>query len=162
VRGVTDAASREGWSFRHVDRVRFADLDAMRHLNNVAFLTFFESARVAYLTALLAGYQPEQRDAFGTVVAEAHINYRSPAFYDEEIHTWLRPSDVARSAFRIEFEMRSGRDDRLLAEGYAVLVGFHYGIGKSMPLPDELKSALAETAVLAADGEPVEADPRAI
>jgi acyl-CoA thioester hydrolase len=163
VPGVTDAPTRDGWSFRFVDRVRFADLDAMRHLNNVAFLTFFESARVAYLTALLAGYRPEQRDAFGTVVAEVHLNYRSPAYYDEEIHTWLRPANIARSAFRIEVEMRSGRDDRLLAEGYAVLVGFHYGLGKSVPLPDNFRAALDESALPALDDAgPREADPRAI
>ena len=29
----------------HVERVRFGDLDAMRHLNNVVFLRYFESAR---------------------------------------------------------------------------------------------------------------------
>ncbi len=161
VLGVTDSPIRDGWSFCHVDRVRFADLDAMRHLNNVAFLTFFESARIAYVTALLTDYQPEQRDAFGLIVAEVHIDYRSPAYYDEEIHTWLRPASIARSAFRTEFEMRSGRDDRLLAEGYAVLVGFDYGIGKSMPLPDDLRAALTESAVPATAGGPLEADPRA-
>lgn len=158
---MTDC-TRDGWSFCHVDRVRFADLDAMRHLNNVAFLTFVESARVAYVTALLTDYQPEQRDAFGLIVAEVHIDYRSPAYYDEEIHTCLRPADIARSAFRTQFEMHSGRDDRLLAEGYAVLVGFDYGTAKSMPLPDELRAALAQSAVsLAADGA-LDADPRAI
>jgi len=159
VPGVT---ARDDWSFVHADRVRFADLDAMRHLNNVAFLTFFESARVAYLTALLSDYHPEQRDAFGTVVAEVHLDYRSPAYYDEEVQTWLRPSNIARSAFRIEVEMRSGRDDRLLAEGYAVLVGFDYGMGKSVPLPDDFRTAISESAVPAAGDGPREADPRAI
>ena len=38
------------WPFSFTDEVRFADLDAMGHLNNVAFLAFFESARVAYVT----------------------------------------------------------------------------------------------------------------
>ncbi len=159
---MTDSPTHGDWSFCHVDRVRFADLDAMRHLNNVAFLTFFESARIAYVTALLTDYHPEQRDAFGLIVAELHINYRAPAFYDEEIRTWLRPADIARSAFRAEFEMRSGRDDRLLAEGYAALVGFDYGIGKSMPLPDELKRALAESATPAQADVARAADPRAI
>ena len=27
-----------GWGFAHLDRVRFGDLDAMRHLNNVAYV----------------------------------------------------------------------------------------------------------------------------
>ena len=158
--GVT--TTRDGWSFSHVDRVRFADLDAMRHLNNVAFLTFFESARIAYVTALLTDYQPEQRDAFGLIVAEVHIDYRAPAFYDEEIRTWLRPEDVARSAFRTAFEMVSERDGRLLAQGYAVLVGYDYGMKRSMPLPGELTGALARSAPATGAAAAGEADPRAI
>ena len=33
--------------FSHADEVRFSDLDINGHLNNVAFLEFLESARVA-------------------------------------------------------------------------------------------------------------------
>jgi acyl-CoA thioesterase FadM len=32
---VSDAQG-DGWPFTHTDRVRFGDLDAMGHLNNVA------------------------------------------------------------------------------------------------------------------------------
>jgi hypothetical protein len=58
--------------------------------------------------------------------------------------------------------MRSGRDDRLLSEGYGVLVGFDYGIARSMPLPDELKTALTESTLPPAGDIPRDADPRAI
>ncbi|HEU4657124.1 MAG TPA: thioesterase family protein [Capillimicrobium sp.] len=139
---MTTPSTRDGWPFSHVDRVRFGDLDAMRHLNNAAFLTFFESARVAYIASIVPDHQPDEPDDFGLIFAECHINYRSPAFYDEEIRTWIRPGDVARSAFRTYFEMRSGRDDRLLAEGYGVLVGYDYAAGRSVPLPDRLREAL--------------------
>ena len=36
------------WPFSHRDEIRFADLDTQGHLNNVAFLVFVESARIAY------------------------------------------------------------------------------------------------------------------
>lgn len=146
--------TRDGWPFSYVDRVRFGDLDAMRHLNNVAFLGFFESARIAYVTSILPGHRadsPEENDNFGMIFAECHINYRAPAFYDEDIRTWIRPSSIARSAFRTEFEMRSERDDRLLAEGYGVLVGYDYAAGRSRPLPDALRAALQADAPDAAD-----------
>lgn len=138
--------TRDGWPFSYVDRVRFGDLDAMRHLNNVAFLGFFESARIAYVATIVPEHRPEEPDDFGLIFAECHINYRAPAFYDEEIRTWIRPGDVARSAFRTFFEMRSEADGRLLAEGYGVLVGYDYAAGRSTPLPDGLRAALQAAA----------------
>jgi acyl-CoA thioester hydrolase len=142
VPGVT--VTRADWPFSYTDRVRFGDLDAMRHLNNVAFLQFFESARIAYIATVVPDHRPEAPDDFGLIFAECHINYRAPAFYDEEIRTWIRPDDVKRSSFRVHFEMRSDGDERLLAEGYGVLVGYDYAAGKATALPERLKAALAQ------------------
>jgi acyl-CoA thioester hydrolase len=141
---VSDGADTapEGWAYCHVDRVRFADLDAMRHVNNVAFLGFFEDARIQYITGLI-GNDPTTRRGFGLIFAECGINYRAPAFYDEEIRTCIRPGEIARSSARLEFAMHAVGDDRLLAEGYGVVVGYDYAAGRSMPLPDSLRAALA-------------------
>jgi acyl-CoA thioester hydrolase len=130
------------WPFSYVDRVRFGDLDAMGHLNNVAFLGFFESARIAYIKQAFPDHDPSDPDDFGLIFAECHINYRSPAFFDEDIRTFIRPSTVARSSFRVEFEMRSERDERVLAEGYGVLVGYDYAGGRATPLPDHVTGTL--------------------
>jgi acyl-CoA thioester hydrolase len=132
----------DDWPFTHSDRVRFGDLDAMGHLNNVAFLQFFESARIAFLKSLIPEHNPTEPSDFGLIFAECKINYRSPAFFDEDIATSVRPAEIARSSFRIEFEMRSEADDRLLAEGYGVLVGYRYGEGRAAPLPERVTRAL--------------------
>ena len=93
----------EGWPFAYVDRVRFGDLDAMRHLNNVAFLQFFESARIAYITTVIPSHRPAEPEGdWGLIFAECHINDRAPAFFDEEIRTHVRPSHLRRSSVRIE------------------------------------------------------------
>jgi acyl-CoA thioester hydrolase len=128
--------------FVHVDRVRFGDLDAMRHLNNVAFLQFFESARIAFVEQLIPEHDPTTPDDFGLIFAECHINYRSPAFYAEEIRTGVRPTHLRRSSFRIAFRMEATRDGRLLAEGWGAMVGFDYAAAASRPLPDRLAAAL--------------------
>jgi acyl-CoA thioester hydrolase len=129
------------WAYCHVDRVRFGDLDAMRHVNNVAFLSFFEDARIQYIRELLGG-TPITRERFGFIFAECHINYRAPAFFDEEIRTCVRPSELKRSSLRIEFAMHAVGDERLLADGYGVLVGYDYAAGRAMPLPDVVRTAL--------------------
>ena len=86
-----DAPPVTDWPFAYVDRVRFGDLDAMRHLNNVAFLGFFESARIAFMAEVIPEHGPRAPDDFGLIFAECHITYRSPAFFDEEIRTQIRP-----------------------------------------------------------------------
>jgi acyl-CoA thioester hydrolase len=130
------------WAYCHVDRVRFGDLDAMRHLNNVAFLEFFEMARIMYISGLL-GDDPTTRKDFGLIFAECKINYRAPAFFDEEIRTCVRPAEVARSSVKLDFAMHAVADERLLAEGYGVVVGYDYAAGSSTPLPESFKAALA-------------------
>jgi len=129
------------WAYCHVDRVRFGDLDAMRHVNNVAFLAFFEDARVQYISQLL-GNDPTTRKGFGLIFAECKIDYRAPAFYDEEIRTCVRPAEIARSSVKIEFAMHALTDERLLAEGYGVVVGYDYKAGRTMHLPEAFKAAL--------------------
>ncbi len=125
----------EHWAYTHVDRVRFGDLDAQRHLNNVAFLTFFEDARVNYVTLLLGDDGPQNRTGFGTIFAECQIRYRAPAFLGEDIRTSIRPAEVARSSVRLAFAMHATGDERLLAEGYGVIVGYDYEAGRTMHLP---------------------------
>jgi acyl-CoA thioester hydrolase len=137
-----ETADGMGWRFSYRDRVRFGDLDAMRHLNNVAFLQFFESARIAYLRELIPEHDPTEPVDFGLIFAECHINYRAPAFFDEEIRTHIRPASIRRSSFRVEFRMTAERDARLLAEGYGVLVGYDYAAGRATPLPQRVVRAL--------------------
>ncbi len=128
--------------FVHLERVRFGDLDAMRHLNNVVYLRYFESARIAYMSALSPGHSPAnpERGAFGMIFAEAHINYRSPVEYDEEVAIGCSVGEVRRSAFRMDFAMHVG--ERLVAEGYGWLVGFDYEEQTARRLPPELREAL--------------------
>jgi acyl-CoA thioesterase FadM len=56
--------------FSMVQRVRFGDLDAMQHLNNVEFLRFFETARIEYITHLFPQHSPDQPQDFGFIFAE--------------------------------------------------------------------------------------------
>ena len=133
-------------SFVHTERVRFGDLDANRHLNNVVFLRYFETARIAYLRELVPSHDPAnpEADAFGLIFAECHINYRSPVLFDEEVAVRCSIGNVKRSSFRVEFEMRVG--SRLVAEGYGVLVGFDYTAQAAAQLPDELRETLESEA----------------
>jgi acyl-CoA thioester hydrolase len=129
------------WPFCHRDEIRFADLDTQGHLNNVSFLVFVESARIAYAVSL-ASEHPELRPSatFSYMVVEVKISYRSPGQFGEQIETCLRPSSVGRSSFQMDFEMRAG--ERLMADGYSVLVTYDPIAARSVPVPQPLRERL--------------------
>jgi acyl-CoA thioester hydrolase len=128
--------------FVHREVVRFGDLDALRHLNNVVFLRYFETARVNFVRSVWPGRDPTapEEGRFGLIFAECHINYRSPVFLDEEVEIGCWVGELRRSAVRVDFDMRVG--ERPAADGYGWLVGFDYVNQRSEPLPDELRAAL--------------------
>ena len=133
--------------FVHRERVRFSDLDAMRHVNNAVFLRYFETARITWLHAL-GIHDPvaeAEAGAFGLIFAECHIKYRSPVEFDEELDIALTISDVRRSSFRVPFEMRVG--ERLCAEGYGVFVGFDYAQQRAASIPEALRDRIEAQAV---------------
>ena len=108
--------SHAGFVYR--ERVRFGDLDAMRHVSNVVFLRYFETAWISYrqtLGLLEGDLFAESETGFGLILAEAHIRYRSPVQFDEDLDIALTISDIRRSSFGVAFEMQVG--DRLCAEG---------------------------------------------
>ncbi|MBA2504550.1 MAG: acyl-CoA thioesterase [Thermoleophilaceae bacterium] len=129
------------WSM--VQRVRFGDLDAMQHLNNVEYLRYFETARIDFLQDRLGKeHGPANRTGLGFIFGECKITFRSPAHYGEEVRTYIEPSRISRSTITLDFEMKAEGDGRLLAEGYGVLVGYDYEAGESRPLPDDLRQRL--------------------
>jgi len=41
----------EPWSYGIADRVRFGEIDVLGHVNNAAYLRWFENLRIQYLRA---------------------------------------------------------------------------------------------------------------
>ena len=133
--------------FSYVERVRFAEIDAMQHMNNVEFLRFYETARIAWMSTVMSDYEPVPRGALSVIFAECHILYRAPAFFGDEIRTAILPTDLRRSSVRLGFEMHRDSDGTLLADGYGVLVGYDYEAGATRPFSDEVRESLTPTLI---------------
>ena len=105
------------------------------------FLRYFETARINYLNSISEDHDPVNRDrGFGMIFASCHIDYRSPGHFDEDVDIRVRPAEIGTKSLKLEFEMRVG--ERLLAEGYGVLVGYDYANQKSAVLPEALCAKL--------------------
>lgn len=113
--------------------VRYADIDAQRHLNNVASFTFMEHARVVYLreTGL---WQGQDFDGVGMVVAEVSCKYLAPGFLNETVTVAVRASHLGTKSFHFEYELATERG--LIATGRSVQVCYDYARQCSIPIPD--------------------------
>jgi YbgC/YbaW family acyl-CoA thioester hydrolase len=81
--------------YRHVQtyRVRYADLDTYRHVNNKAFLSYVEDARVHYLMDG-AGFSHHQDDTNGVMVVHAGIDYLSQIQPFETVRVYTRTARI--------------------------------------------------------------------
>lgn len=125
-----------GYAFRFPVEVRFRDLDAIGHVNNAVFLTYLESARIAYWLELTG------RTGLGgmdMILARLEIDYRSPASYREQLDIGVRIASLRRSSFTMELRIVLRGGQRLVAESRNVLVYYDYAAGRSAPIPEELR-----------------------
>ena len=116
---------------------RFRDTDAMGHLNNAVYVTYFEVARTAWWRAL-TGDKDYQKVPF--ILAHTTIDFRSPAFVHETLLVGIRVSRIGRSSFECAYRVAEETTDRLVCEGRSVQVIFDYEKGASYPMPDDLRA----------------------
>jgi acyl-CoA thioester hydrolase len=121
--------------------VRFRDLDAMGHVNNSVFLTYFEEVRTYYLQE--TGKIDFSQDGPGFILAEMLCRYRSAAKFGERLKIYCRTAELGRSSFVFTYEIREANSERLVAEGRSVQVAYDYKTNKSIPLPDQLRQNLS-------------------
>ena len=113
--------------------IRYADIDAQRHLNNVAYFTFMEQARVDYLREI--GLWPgEDFDSIGMILAQTTCIYKAPAYLWETVTVWTRVSTLGNKSFQFEYRLETDRGE--IATGNSVQVCYDYDRKKSLPLPD--------------------------
>lgn len=126
----------------HVERMRlrWGELDALRHLNNVAYFRYFEEARIHWFATLGIDYGD---DGEGPILANIETRFVKPALYPEDVAIELRIGKVGNSSFVLEHTMRSESDPSVVySTGEAVLVWIDIASGRSKPLPDQVRAIL--------------------
>ena len=124
--------------------MRWSDMDAYQHINNVAFLGYFEMARVD-LFFDHPTHDEETGLRRGIVVAKHEIAYKRSVVYDAdplEIQVWI--SGVRAASFRCHYELFD--HGQLAVTGSTLLVPFDFALDRPRRLTPEEKAFLARYA----------------
>ncbi|MEV5314785.1 MULTISPECIES: thioesterase family protein [unclassified Streptomyces] len=106
---------------RHIYRcpLRWADMDAYGHVNNVVFLRYLEEARIDFL------FRPDKDFKQGSVVARHEIDYKRQLVHRHEpvdIELWV--TEIRAASFTLTYEVKDG--DQIYVRASTVIVPFDF------------------------------------
>lgn len=122
--------------------IQWGDMDALGHVNNVMFMRYMESGRIAYFEKVGLDRALDGKSV-GPILARTTCDFLAPLHYPDRVRVGVRVSATGRSSFTMHYRIVSIGHQRLAARGEAVIVMFDYTAGKSEPLDEALKARIA-------------------
>lgn len=123
--------------------VRFSDVDAYGHVNNVKYFEYFQEARIPMLARVAPDLDGADRPH--VVVAQTDVDYVAPILFRLEpydVHS--RITRVGSTSFTIESEIRDA--EAVLSRARVVLVFFDAGSQRPVEPPAAYRQAMLTVA----------------
>lgn len=123
-------------------QVRFADTDALGHVNNAIYLSWMELGRMAFTDATLPDIDWKKT---GFILAHVSIDYLEPVFLNDKVKVYMRAGKMGTKSVVLEclITKTDKNGERPTAKGTNIIVAFDYKANKSVPIPEEWKKAMA-------------------
>ena len=126
-------------------QLRFKDMDALGHLNNANYLTFFELARIKYFRDTVGTEIDWNKD--GMIIARATIDYKKPVYFNDTVCIYTSFLKMGTTSFELGYQLvREEKDgtETLVATGTSVIVCYNYKEKNPMAIPKSWIDKMAE------------------
>jgi acyl-CoA thioester hydrolase len=118
------------------DRVRFAELDVLKHVNNKAYMTWFETLRVEYFRLFGTQFYDTDAPRPRIVIGQGTVRYIKEMLMGEDYVTTCRVTAFRNTSCTMEQQLWAG-DLRATFTSVTVML-YPDGSGR-YPLPDALR-----------------------
>jgi len=113
--------------------LRFRDLDAMGHVNNAVFFTYFEEGRKAFLHRVLGLVKPAD---YFFIIARIGCEFRAALTLEDSAALEIWIGKIGGKSFTFRYRIvDEGDPPRVFARGESVQVFFDYHAGRSTKAP---------------------------
>ncbi len=119
---------------------RFCDYDAFRHVNNNAYLQYFDLGKMLFMEQT-AGRRFEPQD-LSAVIVNININFYAPTVMGEPVSVRSGVAHLGDRAFTVYQQVVSTETGQVKATAETILAGFDIATQKGAPLQPWLKEAL--------------------
>ena len=129
------------WSTEVTLDVAWGEMDALGHVNNVRYITWVETARIAFFEKL--GMSTRAGDPIGPILARIENDFLEPVEYPARVTVGIRPERVGNTSLTLAHQIwLAGAPDRVVARGRAVVVLINYTTQDKVRVPDAIRAAL--------------------
>lgn len=121
--------------------VAWGEMDSLKHVNNIVYFRYFESARMAYFDRLeIWNYMDET--GVGPILASTQCKFKMPLAYPDTVSVGTRITEIEADRFVMKYVVVSQQKGKVAAEGDGVIVSYDYRGQRKVPLPDEIKERI--------------------
>jgi acyl-CoA thioester hydrolase len=129
--------------------VQWGDMDALGHVNNVIYLRWFESARIALFRSF--GMSVADPGGVGPILATTTCDYLRAVVYPAEVTVGVGVTHVGTTSVTMGYALwRAGVADEVFARGSSVVVIVEYRSGRKITIDDATRARLLDLKVRAA------------
>ncbi len=123
--------------------IQWGDMDSFGHVNNIVYLKFFESARIAYFEKM--GIVGDSVSSIGPILASTQCKFIFPLRYPDTVWAAAKVVDTQKNdRFTMEYAIYSQTHQRISTKGSGIIVSFDYTTQQKVDLPQNWRMAIAE------------------
>ena len=119
--------------------VRFAETDALGHVNNTSYFIYLEEARMHFLKEI--GQDMKMKN-WSFILASTKCDFLSQAYFDQVLKIDTSVFKVGTKSFQLEHAISCKQTGVPIAKGNAILVQFNFDKQESEQIPELLKEKL--------------------
>ncbi len=122
--------------------VQWGDMDALGHVNNARYFTWFETARIALFEAVELQSRGSALEV-GPILARIDCTFRQPVHYPDSVVACCRVASLGNTSFTVTHAVFRGSDlHDPVAIGDGVCVLLNYRTGAKVAIPPTMRQAL--------------------
>ncbi len=133
--------NKSKFAFHISHQVRWGEMDALGHVNNVTYFSYYENVRIEYFKSL--GFNSINIDeSLGPVLASISCNFLKPVVYPDTIIIGAGIRKVGNTSIQLDYDIFSEQQQDIVSTGSSVVVMINYQTGIKVRVSDEIREMI--------------------
>lgn len=122
--------------------VQWGEMDAFRHVNNLVYLRWSESGRIAYFELLQLNFEAPELADYSIILGWQDCKYIFPVTYPDTVHVGTKVLEIKEDRFVMQCRVYSEKHQRLVSISNHDVVTIDFKTGKKVVVPPELRTLI--------------------
>lgn len=134
----------ENLKFKHTVpiQLRFNDFDALGHVNNSVYFSFYDLGKTSYFREVVPGIISNSE--VGVVIANIQVNFLLPVYPNENVAVQTTVVEIGHKSFKLYQQLIDTDTNEVKCVCQTVMVGFDGKTKSTRIISDEWKKAIIE------------------